>query len=87
MAIIISPEPGRHKEIGQLLLSLADHPQQVQWVTWPQAGYEVSEELFGKFAAETVDTEAPQPQPETPKRRRARPRKEDSTDNDTGEEE
>jgi len=82
--VIISPEPGKAKEIGRKLLALAEHPSQVQWVTWPQAGYSVPLELYVKF-----DTEGDEPQveEEAPKRRRGRPRKEESTDNNTSEEE
>lgn len=100
MAVIITPEPGRHKDIGQLLLALADHPSQVQWVTWPTAGYSVPEELFALFSIATGDAKAaaetlwemPQEQleelaGEAPKRKRGRPRKEASTDNTTSEEE
>ena len=44
-----------HKEIGQRLLALADHPSQVQWVTWPQAGYSIPLELFVKFDTDGDD--------------------------------
>lgn len=80
--VIITPEPGRQKEIGQKLLALADHPNQVQWVTYPQTGFQIPLELFAKFdTAEGEPEEAPQP------RRRGRPRREPSTDNNTSEEE
>jgi hypothetical protein len=52
--VIITPEPGMHKEIGQKLLSLADNPRDVQWVTWPQAGYSIPLELFVKFDADDM---------------------------------
>lgn len=81
--VIITPEPGRHKEIGQRLLALADHPNQVQWVTYPETGFQVPLELFARFDAD----EAEPAEQETPKRRRGRPRKEESTDNNTSEEE
>lgn len=88
MAVIITPEPGRHKEIGRLLLELADSPYQVQWVTWPTAGYSVPEELFARFDSSGRDAAAPDGgEEETPKRKRGRPRKEESTDNNTSEEE
>lgn len=74
--VIITPEPGRQKEIGKRLLELADHPHQVHWVTYPQAGFQVPLELFAKFD-EPVQEEAPQP------RRRRR----NSTDNNIPEEE
>jgi len=77
--VIIVPEPGKLKEIGQQLLALADSPGDVQWVSWPQAGYRVPAELAGKlkdvrdnYSADSVD------QGDTvaePPRRRGRPRK------------
>jgi hypothetical protein len=87
--VIISPEPGRQKEIGRQLLELADNPRQVQWVTWPQAGYSVPLELFARFDATFADeeSEAEEAAESTPRRRRGRPRKEESTDNNTSEEE
>jgi hypothetical protein len=81
--VIISPEKGRVKEIGQRLLSLADSPYQVQWVTWPQAGFSIPLELFAKFDADGEEPEAAEE--EAPKRRRRRSK--DSTDNNTSEEE
>jgi len=86
-----------HKEIGQKLLALAASPRDVQWVTWPQAGYSIPLELFVKFDAETdtpatgglvrntpvIGEDGPPPL-EVPRRRR---RKEASTDNNTSEEE
>lgn len=74
------------KEIGQRLLALADSPFDVQWVTWPQAGFSVPLGLFVKFDADGDEPEAAEAQ--APKRRRGRPRKEEtSTDNNTSEEE
>lgn len=99
--MIITPEPGRHKEIGQRLLALADSPRDVQWVTWPSAGFAIPVELFARFDADSelelatgglvkntpvIGEGGPAPL-ETP-RRRGRPRKEEtSTDNNTSEEE
>lgn len=86
--MIISPEPGRRKEIGQLLLKLADNPVQVQWVTWPKAGYAVPVallQLLIEAEAETETQAAEEPAKEP--KRRGRPRKETSTDNTTSEEE
>lgn len=86
MDVIITPEPGRQKEIGQLLLALADNVRDVQWVTWPAAGFQVSTELFARFDA--VGKEEGDAEEEAPKRRRGRPRKEEtSTDNNNSEEE
>lgn len=47
--VIITPEPGRHKVVGQQLLALADDPRDVQWVTWPVAGYSIPMDLFSLF--------------------------------------
>ena len=80
--VIISPEPGKNKEIGQRLLALADSPYDVQWVTWPQAGYSIPLELFVKFDTDD-EPEAAQEAPLPRRRRRAK----ESTDNNTSEEE
>lgn len=83
--VIITPEPGRAKEIGQKLLALADYPQQVQWVTWPSAGFSIPLELFAKFDADGEDGAAPAApvdEESAPPRRRGRPRRQEveSTD-------
>lgn len=94
-AVIITPEPGRHKEIGQQLLALADSPRDVQWTTWPTAGYAVPVELFAKFAgtqepasggAVTKTPVIEDPPAFVEPKRRGRPRKEPSTDNNSEEE-
>lgn len=82
--VIISPEAGKLKEIGKRLLELAEHPRDVQWVTWPQAGFQVPLELFTKFDTDGEDEEVAEAQ--APKRRKRRSTKE-STDNNTSEEE
>lgn len=73
--VIITPEPGRHVEIGQRLLALAAHPREVQWVTWPTAGFAVPFDLFLKFENGEEEGE-PEGEPElkAPKKR-GRPRK------------
>lgn len=81
--VIISPEKGKVKEIGKRLLELADHPHQVHWVTYPQAGFQVPLELFVKF--DTDGDDEPEAEAEAPKRRRRRNK--ESTDNNTSEEE
>lgn len=83
--VIISPEPGLQKEIGQRLLALADHPSQVQWVTWPQSGFSIPLELFTKFDVDGDEPEAAEEETEAPKRRRRRNK--ESTDDNTSEEE
>lgn len=95
--IIITPEPGMQKEIGQKLLALADHPRDVQWVTYPETGFQIPLTLFAKFdATDMAETLWQMPleqleklagEQEAPKRRRGRPRKEESTDNNIPEEE
>lgn len=90
--VIISPEPGKAKEIGRKLLALADSPNQVHWVTYPETGFQIPLELFAKFDAQDMAKalwEMPIEQLEElaePKRRRRRS-KETSTDNNTSEEE
>lgn len=86
--MIITPEPGRHKEIGQKLLAMAANPRDVQWVTWPQAGYSIPLELFVAFTGEdevsTIEPGHIDADEETPaKRRRGRPRKQDESTDDT----
>lgn len=94
--VIITPEPGRHKEIGQRLLAMAEHPRDVQWVTYPQAGFSIPLELFVTFTngdkatGGTIEpghiylTDETGPGEETPaKRRRGRPRKQEESTDDT----
>lgn len=47
--MIITPEPGMHKEIAQVLLHLADDPNQVQTATTPSVSFVVPVELFKRF--------------------------------------
>jgi hypothetical protein len=82
--VIISPEKGKAKEIGQQLLALADSPRDVQWVTWPAAGFAVPLDLFAKFDADGDEPEV-EAQEQAPKKRRRRSK--ESTDNNTSEEE
>lgn len=81
--MIITPEAGNQKEIGKRLLALADSPYDVQWVTWPSAGFSVPLELFRKFDSDGKD----EAETEAPIKRRRRRSKETSTDNNTSEEE
>jgi hypothetical protein len=80
--VIITPEPGRDKEIGQRLLALADSPADVQWVTWPQAGFSIPVELFVRFAEPDEETE----ETKTAPKKRGRPKKTADAD-DTSKEE
>lgn len=68
--VIIEPDEGMTKEIGQQLLELADNPHDVQWATWPVTGFKVPAELAAKLKEarnEGTDEAAP--------RRRGRPRR------------
>jgi hypothetical protein len=97
--VIISPERGRTVEIGKRLLALADHPRDVQWVTWPApGGFSIPLELFAKFDSDDLATggvlkkplaigEDHPPPYEVPQPKRRRRNKETSTDNNTSEEE
>jgi hypothetical protein len=86
--VIITPEPGRAKEIGQKLLAMAESPRDVQWVTWPSAGYSIPLELFVAFSNDGEDDPATiepghiDADDEAPKRRRGRPRKQEETSTD-----
>lgn len=85
-SVVITPEKGKAKEIGQKLLALADNPRDVQWVTWPAAGFSVPMELFARFDADGDEPEAEEEA--APKRRRRRSKEAtESTDNNTSEEE
>lgn len=91
------------KAIGQKLLALAESPFDVQWVTWPQAGFSVPLGLFVKFDTEGDDyvtvgldeekfaqaTEHAQSVTvaQEPRRRRGRPRKEETSTDNTTSEE
>lgn len=74
MAVTVIPEKGNFPAVAQALLEAADHPSQVQMVTYPAAGFLVPEDVFERFeAANSAEGEAEQ---ETPApRRRGRPRK------------
>lgn len=49
--VLIFPEPGNVKAITKELLALADRPQDVEYVLWPQEGLRVPEDLALKFEA------------------------------------
>lgn len=84
--ITIVPNPGQMKFIAQDLLLVADHPSQVAYVSRPQPGFQVSEELFNRFVAlqekaladesAPVSDEEPKTETEpTPAPKRGRPKK------------
>lgn len=77
MAVIIEPDEGMAAKIGRQLLDMADDPFDVRWVSWPQAGFLVPEELAAKLkgARSQPDTEQPAQAP----RRRGRPRRQAET--------
>lgn len=88
--VIISPEPGKTVEIGKRLLELAEHPHDVQWVTWPApGGFSVPLDLFQLFDDDTIEpghiSAGEDDAAEVPKRRKRRSKT--STDNNTSEEE
>lgn len=66
--VIIHPEPPSElKALAKELLALADSPLQVEYVMWPEPGFRVPEELFGKFAAARKNLRAaPEPVAENP---------------------
>lgn len=73
--VIIEPDKGMVKEIGKQLLELAGNPSDVQWVSWPKAGYKVSVELADKLKGVRSLPNTEQPGGEPAPRRRGRPRK------------
>ena len=91
MAVIIEPDKGMAPEIGRKLLELAEHPRDVQWVSWPNAGFQVPEELAVKLAKTRplpqAEAEQVDPDVEPAPKKRGRPRKSEATANeadDTG---
>lgn len=88
MAVIIEPDNGNAAQIGKQLLELADSPYDVQWVTYPVAGFKVPEELAIRLQGvrSLPNTEQPAEDPvgaltqDTPRRRAGRPRKTTSVD-------
>lgn len=49
--VTVIPEPGLNRDVAKRLLSVADHPNQVRTVTYPQFGYEVPGDVFTRFEA------------------------------------
>lgn len=79
--VVIIPEPGNMGSVARALLSFAEHPGQVRYVSSPQAGFEVSIDIFAKFDAasgrqvvDEVKLEKLAEAGETPKKR-GRPKK------------
>lgn len=50
----IYPEPGNLKKIAVRLLELADRPQDVEYIMWPEQGFRVPVDLGDRFVAEWV---------------------------------
>lgn len=81
--VLIFPEPGNTKAIAKELLALADRALDVEFVSWPQEGFRVPEELAMRFTEKWDDrtsiTEETTESPETEapvKRKPGRPKKE-----------
>ena len=55
--VTIVPEPGNLKTIARELLDLAVKPSDVNYVMWPEPGFEVPEELAARFVAARPDTD------------------------------
>lgn len=76
--ITIVPDPGQMKYIAQDLLFIADHPSDVVYVSRPQPGFQISDELFKRFVDfqenHLVPAAVEQPEP-TPAPKRGRPKK------------
>ena len=77
--VIIVPEPGQEKEIGQRLTAtikqMGLHHMTLQWVTWPQTGFLVPIEVEHALHASEDEAEAP-----APKKRGRNKKTVDSTD-------
>lgn len=77
--VMVFPEEGNFPAIARALLEAAEHPYQVRYISYPQAGFEVPEDVYQRFDAlmgnEETQDKAPE---ETRKRRPGRPRKETS---------
>lgn len=84
--IIITPEPGRHAEIGQRLLEVLKYmglpAGTLQWVTWPTAGYLVPADIYQAFAEIDVMADADSVEPVAPPKKRGRPRRPTAEDAD-----
>lgn len=82
MAVIIEPDNGNASEIGRQLLDLAESPYDVQWVSWPVAGFKVPEELAAKLKGVRATPAEAQVESnvETARRRPGRPRRTVSVD-------
>lgn len=64
--ITVIPEPGLKKEVAKRLLSVAQHPNQVRVVTYPQFGFEVPADVFIAFEAlGPMGMPDPDPEPKT----------------------
>lgn len=82
-SVIIIPDKGMAGEIGRQLLALADSPQQVGWVSWPEAGFKVPKSLADKFhLANKVDATLDESNEQPAKRRGRPPKAKPATDTD-----
>jgi hypothetical protein len=71
----IIPEPGELKKIAKELFALADDPRDVEYVSWPQASFKVSEELGARFVASRETAPVEDAPVEPVKRKPGRPKK------------
>ena len=81
--VIIHPEPPENqKALAQELLGLADDFRDVEFVMWPEPGFRIPEELFGRFLKNRTSTSEPkvaEPEAESEpvKRKPGRPKKQE----------
>lgn len=79
--VTILPEPENLKSIAKELLALAVDPKDVNYVMWPEPGFEVPEELAARFVAAREGAEPDKPvevpveEPVKPKKAVGRPKK------------
>lgn len=63
--VIVFPEPReRVKEMARELLDLADNGLQVEFVTWPEQGFRIPEDLYVKYVQHREALAAPQSESE-----------------------
>ena len=90
--VIITPEPGQHKDVGQRLLAVIEDMglpgNTLRWVTWPTTGFAVPLEVYARFETDEEDDDGDEAAEAKPKKR-GRPRKKQpvqGTDNEIKEE-
>jgi len=73
--VTVYPEPGNFPAVARGLLAAADHPRDVVYVSSPQAGFIVPQEVFERFEADQPRLDEGQAPAEPTRRRVGRPRK------------